>query len=150
MQWTSGENAGFSSAESTWLPVSSDHARRNVETQDADPTSMLSLYRQLTDLRSTSTALKYGDMEIIEHLPETVLGYIRRSKADDPGDDKNDYVILINFSDRIATCLLNVPLGKLMVSSDPEFSPAVATGTEAEYELRPYQAVVYALDRPQQ
>jgi alpha-glucosidase len=59
MQWTAGRNAGFSIGE-PWLPLSADFRRVNVETQRADPASILNLYRRLIALRRSSPALTAG------------------------------------------------------------------------------------------
>lgn len=60
MQWSAHANTGFSDAES-WLPVSMDYPRFNVERERDDPHSMLSLYRSLLMLRSREPALQVGD-----------------------------------------------------------------------------------------
>ncbi len=59
MQWSADVNAGFSRGES-WLPVSVDYERFNVERERDDPHSMLSLYRSLLALRSRESALQVG------------------------------------------------------------------------------------------
>jgi alpha-glucosidase len=59
MQWTAGCNAGFSTSE-PWLPLSADFRRENVESQRADPASILNLYRRLIALRRSSPALTDG------------------------------------------------------------------------------------------
>lgn len=146
MQWTPGKNAGFSDAETTWLPLDPDYSLHNVETQSADPASLLSLYRKLGELRNNSTALKYGRIEILDHMPSEVLGYIRHHSDDDPGTDKNNYIVLINFANHPVTCAVQVPLGKLVVSSDAQAPTTVAVEMGVGYGLRPYQAVVYELD----
>ena len=75
MHWDSSANAGFSRSE-PWLPVGDDYHECNVEAQRGDPTSMLSLYRALIDLRRREEALSIGDY--IEH-PATgdVLAWVR-------------------------------------------------------------------------
>jgi alpha-glucosidase len=59
MQWDGSRNAGFSRA-TPWLPVSADHATRNIEVERADPASLYNLYRALTALRRTHPALATG------------------------------------------------------------------------------------------
>lgn len=60
MQWTSGRNAGFSSAQTTWLPVPPSAATRNVETMSTDSNSVLSFFRRASHLRHSSPALLDG------------------------------------------------------------------------------------------
>ncbi|XP_022229693.2 maltase A1 [Drosophila obscura] len=58
--WTSGTNAGFSTAQKTWLPLASDYATVNVETESSADRSHLKIYKALVELRKTSTALQKG------------------------------------------------------------------------------------------
>ena len=60
MPWTGADpHAGFSSAE-PWLPMVDDAGSWSVETQRADPASMLHLHRRLLALRRASPALHRG------------------------------------------------------------------------------------------
>jgi alpha-glucosidase len=76
MAWDSSPNAGFSSAE-PWLPLHQDWPTRNVAAQQADPGSMLSLYRALLRLRRAEPALSIGSLELAEGS-DHVLAYARR------------------------------------------------------------------------
>jgi len=75
MQWDAGDNAGFATAE-PWLPLSPDHATRNVATQRREARSMLSLYRKLIALRRREPALSIGVHVRAEAIGE-VLTYRR-------------------------------------------------------------------------
>ena len=75
MQWSAAPHAGFSSAP-PWLPVAADYERNNVEAQQRDPESMLSLYRALLALRRASPALSLGSFLPLDPAPN-VLGYLR-------------------------------------------------------------------------
>src|SRR3954470_6987237 len=59
MPWDGGPHGGFSSAE-PWLPMG-DISTCNVERQRADPRSLLTLYRELLQLRRREAALQLGD-----------------------------------------------------------------------------------------
>lgn len=59
MQWTAAPHAGFSTVAS-WLPVSLDYQYCNVERQQDDPDSLLSLYRRLIQLRREEPCLVVG------------------------------------------------------------------------------------------
>ncbi len=59
MQWDATEHAGFSQA-APWLPLAKDFVRENVALLDADPRSILSLYRALIALRCKLPALSAG------------------------------------------------------------------------------------------
>lgn len=64
MQWDASPGAGFTTGE-PWLPLSTDHAARNVEALSADPRSILTLYRRLLALRRNTPALSAGDYRAI-------------------------------------------------------------------------------------
>jgi alpha-glucosidase len=59
MQWDEGPFAGFSNRE-PWLPLSPDHAKRNVSVMREDKSSILLLVRELLDYRRKHEALKQG------------------------------------------------------------------------------------------
>ena len=54
---------GFSATPGTWLPMPGDWAAYAVETQLEDPGSMLSLYRQATELRRGNPAFSGAELE---------------------------------------------------------------------------------------
>src|SRR6201996_3835195 len=58
MQWdTSNAQAGFSTNPKTWLPVPASYAAINVQSEQADPGSLLNWHRELIALRRASPAL---------------------------------------------------------------------------------------------
>jgi alpha-glucosidase len=59
MQWDATDYAGFSKV-APWLPLARDFVRDNVALLDADPRSILSLYRALIALRRKLPALSAG------------------------------------------------------------------------------------------
>jgi alpha-glucosidase len=59
MPWNSSQYAGFSDAL-PWLPLNADFTTRNVTAQQADPKSILQLYRRLIALRRENPALSIG------------------------------------------------------------------------------------------
>ena len=91
MQWDSSPNAGFAaSGVEPWLPVADDYVVRNVAQQQADPTSMLNLYRALTRLRRAEPALHAGDYASLDAGTEDVFAYLRTA----PGADR--FLIVLN------------------------------------------------------
>ena len=75
-QWTSGANAGFTSAR-PWLPIDPDYRSRNVECLRGDPASILTLYRALIALRRVHSALSIGDFRLVGS-DRDVLAFERR------------------------------------------------------------------------
>ena len=79
MVWESGEpNAGFSSADRTWLPVRPDQAAVAVDTQGDG--SALEFYRNMLALRKGSRDMLEGDTRFID-LPEPLLAFWRGRKT---------------------------------------------------------------------
>jgi alpha-glucosidase len=75
MQWDNRSNAGFS-AGTPWLPIATDYQTINVATAGEDPTSILTLYRQLIALRRATSALSIGSYVGLPAHGD-VLAYVR-------------------------------------------------------------------------
>jgi alpha-glucosidase len=56
MQWSPGPHAGFTTG-TPWLPVGNDYPQRNVDSERADPRSLLMLYCRLLEMRRTQPSL---------------------------------------------------------------------------------------------
>ena len=123
MQWSSGANAGFSPADSTpWLPVSPDYETVNVESQLADPKSILNMYRRLLELRRQSSGLRRGSFLVHPESDNHVLAYRRES-------DTETVTAILNFSDEERS--IGVGRGHVVFSTlDPDRSHRVGKGEE--------------------
>jgi alpha-glucosidase len=75
MQWSSGPNAGFSTAE-PWVPIASNEPALTVEGQRDDSGSTLSLFRSLVRLRRETPALAVGAYRSLP-APTDVFSYER-------------------------------------------------------------------------
>lgn len=77
MQWTAGENAGFT-VGTPWMRVNANHDTVNVETEQGDPDSVLNFYRRIIRLRHEEPVVGQGDftMELPDH--ERLFAYRRR------------------------------------------------------------------------
>jgi alpha-glucosidase len=84
MPWTAGQNGGFSTAgpEQLWLPVNSEYETINVESQLADPSSSLNLYRRLLALRRDSEALLRGEYRLHAATTEQCLVFTRTTESE--------------------------------------------------------------------
>jgi alpha-glucosidase len=77
MPWSvEGANAGFSTAERTWLPLDERHRPLAVDAQVSDPGSMLAFTRALVALRAAEPALRFGRAEALA-APDGVLAFTR-------------------------------------------------------------------------
>ncbi len=130
MQWDASHNAGFCrlSAE-PWLPVAPDYAVCNVSAERDDPSSMLSLYRNLISLRRATPALSVGSYRTA-FLDEHVYSY-EREHAD------HRLLIALNFSPESRR--LEIPGGRLVLSTHLDGHGQTPT------ELRPDEGVIVAL-----
>jgi glycosidase len=79
MQWTADKNAGFTTG-TPWRVPYSDYPKKNVETESADPNSILSLYRQLIALRNQHAALRVGEYVEVKTNHPGVFAMLRASK----------------------------------------------------------------------
>ncbi len=59
MQWTSGENAGFTTG-TPWMFINPNHTEINVEEAEKDPDSILNFYRKLIAFRRDNDIIKNG------------------------------------------------------------------------------------------
>ncbi|XP_037934167.1 maltase A3-like [Teleopsis dalmanni] len=87
-QWSNQENAGFSTNSTTWLPINPNYVSVNMESENTDSKSHLSIYKQLSELRKTQT-LQYGDVKY-GAVNDNILA-IKRSL---PGE--KTYILLAN------------------------------------------------------
>jgi maltose alpha-D-glucosyltransferase / alpha-amylase len=83
MQWTSGSNAGFSTAdpERLWLPLVSNalygYQAINVESQQRNATSLLNWTRRLIEVRSSTPVFGRGSIELLTPANHRVLAFTR-------------------------------------------------------------------------
>lgn len=91
MRWNLSSNAGFCSPDvEPWLPIGPNLESINVETQKSDPTSMLSMTRDLIALRQDFPCLQTGNIRLLD-TPKYILGYERF-------ENDTTLLILLNFS----------------------------------------------------
>ncbi|XP_020798064.1 maltase A3 [Drosophila serrata] len=98
-QWNDEQNAGFSNASVTWLPVASDYKLVNVKKERGVALSHLNIYKQLRALRDEPT-LKQGDVTVVAIGPN-VLAF-KRSLA-----GHKSYITVININDDVESINLD-------------------------------------------
>ena len=88
MQWSADRNAGFSTANPhrLYMPLITEQGYHyesvNVETQAANPASLLSWMRQLIALRKRHRVLGRGSIEFLEPENHHVLAFVRHPTSD--------------------------------------------------------------------
>ena len=93
MPWAAHEpQAGFSTANRTWLKVDPAHAERAIDRQTSEPGSVASYTRKLLALRRTLPMMVSGDSKLLE-TPDEIVSFIRRS-------DSGNVLCAFNLGDR--------------------------------------------------
>ncbi len=78
MQWGPGSGVGFTTG-TPWEAPQPDAATTNVAVEDADPGSLLNLYRRLIHLRKQNEALATGKLVPLSSGSSKVAAYLRRA-----------------------------------------------------------------------
>ncbi len=81
MQWTDGENAGFTTGE-PWLPVNENHAYINASAALADPDSVFHHYRKLISLRKNLRVFRDGRFTLLCPEDERIFAYTRDTETE--------------------------------------------------------------------
>jgi maltose alpha-D-glucosyltransferase/alpha-amylase len=120
MQWTSGKNLGFSSADADklYLPVDPAKDAPNVEAQEKNPNSLLNKTRQLIKLRHTEPALANYAEFVPVYAEQNTYPFVYARAA---GKD----VVLVMLNPRAtasdATFPVNVPFKKTKLLAGDKF-----------------------------
>ena len=144
MQWTAGENAGFTEG-TPWLPVNENYKEINVERNLQEPDSVLHFYRKMIKLRKNPVykdTFVYGELEPRMTDIENLMAYRRKSVR--PGEvsgvieDTPEVAVLINMQSEPRKVPVAEASGKLILSNQD--APEIC----GEYViLKPWQAVVF-------
>lgn len=96
--WDATKNAGFSTADKTWLPAGTEYTQYNVAKQEAEPRSHLKLFKQLVQLKKN--AVFQNGMYTGAQSNDDLYAYIRSL-----GDVTN--IVLLNYGKQSQTVNLN-------------------------------------------
>ncbi|MDH3456088.1 MAG: alpha-amylase family glycosyl hydrolase [Gemmatimonadota bacterium] len=108
MHWTRGPAVGFTDGL-VWEPLQQDSLTANVEVQDADPNSLLSLYRRLIHLRAEHPALANGALVSLSASTNAAAAYVRR-------EGNRSVLVVANLG--------TTPLSSVRLSSETRVLPA--------------------------
>ncbi len=81
MQWSGGENAGFTTG-TPWRAPGPNATQANVASEEADPGSLLSFYRALIVLRKEQPVLRYGALSLITTDNSGIFACLRHANGD--------------------------------------------------------------------
>ncbi len=111
MQWSDGENAGFSSCK-PWLATNPNYKTINVKAEREDPDSVLNFYRKLIKLRKDpeySETVVYGSLEPVWEERHNLMAYTRT------GDKK--LLVVGNYQNEEQQVELKTPLKKILINN---------------------------------
>jgi alpha-glucosidase len=105
MQWTSDPNSGFSPPDvATWLPVDLNYLNGvNVASQSGDPSSLLTFYQRMLQLRRTTPALIAGDYHALHPQSEDYFAFLRYDAA-----SGQTCLVALNFSNAAQTVIFDL------------------------------------------
>ena len=135
MQWTGGENAGFT-AGTPWLRANPNYTSINVEDERKDPDSVFHFYRQLIALRKNpeyKETVVYGALEPFMEDRHNLMAYYR----------KGDKTLLVagNYQWEEQEITLPAACKKVLINNYPD---VVMDGETVK--LHGYQVLVMELD----
>jgi len=144
MQWDASAQAGFSGNPHTWLPVTANYPTVNVQTESADPQSLLNWYKSLIALRRSSAALRDGRTVMLDRANPHVLTYARVA----PGGET--LLVSLNMSAERQTISLGLTASgvhgaqlKTLLASP---GPVGASAADRPVTLEPFAAWVAAVN----
>lgn len=115
MQWTSGENAGFTKG-TAWLKINPDYKEINVEDQENNPDSVLNYYRKLVALRKSDdfkAVFTYGEFIPEYEEMDDILAFYRKDAA-------KCILVAANFGTDIASIELKGDVKKVLLSNQTD------------------------------
>ncbi|HNS39089.1 MAG TPA: alpha-glucosidase C-terminal domain-containing protein, partial [Promineifilum sp.] len=134
MQWSSGQNAGFSEADKTYMPVIDDETYSyryvNVTAQEADEDSYLAWTRYLINARQGQLALRSGTLSWVETGDRSVLAFRREAAG-------GSVTCVFNLSGEARPSGISPAVQmKDLLSRAPRIHPS-----GVEIQLQPYEAL---------
>ena len=139
MHWDETLNAGFSTAQQTWIGINPNYVRINVAQQEKDEHSILNFYKRLVKLRKENDIFIYGVYDLILSSHNQIFGYTRTSET------KRAYV-LTNLTDRLAQFTLFQGLSSSQLILSNLIDPIPDHFNEKTFKFHPYEIRVYLID----
>jgi alpha-glucosidase len=141
MQWdASPPQAGFSTSATTWLPVASNYKTVNVQTELADPNSLLNWHKNLIEMRRKRDAVRDGGMVMLDTANPSVLSYVRTAP---PGH--HNIVVALNMTgqpQKIALDLKEAGIQQTAMKTLMTNEPSLMGATTTSLTLPPFASWV--------
>lgn len=151
MQWDANRVTGGFTDGTPWETVQSNTPAVNVAMQTDDPESLLNTYRDLIHLRLAHSALRHGDILLVESDSRAVYSFIRRSEDETllvltnlSGEAVTDYRLSLNEG------LSGASAASLVYGEGTVFAPTLTDaggfeGYSPLASLPPYSTTILAL-----
>ncbi len=138
VQWTSGKNAGFTTADKPWFYINKNYTEVNVADAEKDPNSILNYYRKLLKFRKENEIVIYGDFKEHYHDSDKLYVYERNYEG-------KKLLVVCSFSDKIerfkAPKGFDLAKGKVVIGN----YDCINSGFDS-FNLRPYEAKVFLFE----
>ena len=137
MQWTDGENAGFSTSK-PWMLVNPNYKEINVADNENREDSLLNFYRKAIAYRKGKDVIINGEFSLVYPKDKNIFAYIREYQG-------RKLFVLVNYKNKPVKFKMPKELtftnANLALSNYPDTRPAPENMT-----LREYEAAVYELE----
>ena len=134
MQWTSGENAGFTTG-TPWFNINPNYKEINVESADKDPDSLLNFYRKLLKFRKENDVAIWGTYNELKSKAKKTYYYERVF-------GKDRLLVMCYFSDKCDK--LEAPKGYYLSDGELVLSNYSSNPVHNNaFVARPYEVRVY-------
>jgi alpha-glucosidase len=147
MQWdASAPQAGFSTSATTWLPVASNYKTVNVQTELADPNSLLNWHKKLIEMRRKRDAVRDGGMVMLDTANPSVLSYVRTAP---PGH--HNIVVALNMTgqpQKIALDLKEAGIQQTAIKTLMADDPSLMGATSTSITLPPFASWIGEVQMP--
>jgi alpha-glucosidase len=141
MQWdASAPQSGFSTSATTWLPVAANYKTVNVQTELADPNSLLNWHKQLIEMRRKRDAVRDGGMVMLDTANASVLSYVRTAP---PGH--HNIVVALNMTgqpQKISLDLKEAGISQTAIKTLMTDEPSLMGATSTSITLPPFASWV--------
>ena len=135
MQWSGGEQAGFTTGE-PWLKINPRYGEINAEEALADPESVFYYYQKLIELRHKEEILTEGTYRLLLPEDESIFAYEREWKGE-------MWLVAANLSEKWTD-------GKTLFERwEKKWSTVIANYPQVMWEgrLRPYEAFILRAEK---
>lgn len=127
MQWDSTRNAGFSTANKTWLKINENYETIHVAQQETDEDSILNFYKKLIQIRKKTPVLIEGTYEDLLSNDNNLWAFRRK-------DSETEVLVLCNFTDKNHEIPFDLYSKNVLIGNYKDFDGR---------NLRPFEAILF-------